>query len=61
MSFWALLCEILGRIMAASDDAFKEAVPGGECSLRVVVPAAMQELGYVRACDHLLEGGVALL
>ena len=50
--------------MATSDDAFREAVPGGECSQRVVVPAAMQELGctaYVRACDHLLEGGVAVL
>ena len=46
--------------MAASDDAFREAVPDGECSHRIVVPAAMQELGctaYVRACDHLPEIG----
>ena len=46
--------------MAASDDAFREAVPDGECSHRIVVPAAMQELGctaYVRACDNLPEIG----
>lgn len=38
------MCEILGRIIAASEDALSEAVPAGECSLKMVVPAAMQEL-----------------
>jgi hypothetical protein len=40
---------ILGRIREASEDAFEDAVPAGECSLRIVVPAAMQELQTVNA------------
>ena len=30
--------------MAAREEALREAVPAGECSLKMVVPAAMQEL-----------------
>jgi hypothetical protein len=35
---------ILGRIREASEEALEEAEPDGRCSLRIVVPAAMQEL-----------------
>jgi hypothetical protein len=38
---------ILGRIREASEEALDDAVPEGECSLRIVVPAAMQELRAV--------------
>lgn len=44
MSFCAVLCWILGRIREAREEAFDDAVPGCECSARMVVPWAMQEL-----------------
>lgn len=35
---------ILGRMREAREEAFVDAVFGGECSVRIVVPWAMQEL-----------------
>jgi len=44
VSFCAEVCVILGRMRDAREEALEEAVPDGECSLKIVVPAAMQEL-----------------
>lgn len=60
VSFCSLSCVIFGRITAASEEAFEEAVPAGECSVRIVLPDATQELmasQYVprikKSCDGL--------
>lgn len=51
MSFCGEVCEILGRMTEARDDADVEDVPGAEASTRIVVRFAMQELyKRVRIC-----------
>lgn len=38
VSFWAVVCEILGRMMLARDEALVDEVPGVVCSVRIVLP-----------------------
>ena len=42
-----MACEILGRITEAREDAWLDEVPGDVCSVRMVVPCAMQALSEV--------------
>lgn len=41
---------ILGRMRDAREEALEDAVPEGECSLRIVVPADTQE--YSKGADE---------
>lgn len=47
VSFCGLSCEIFGRMMEASDEAALDELPGEECSARMVVRCAMQELKLI--------------
>lgn len=44
VSFWDLSWEIFGRMIEARDEAAVDEAPGEECSARMVVRWAMQEL-----------------
>lgn len=57
VNFWGLSWAILGRIIDARDDAAVEDVPGEECSARIVVRWAMQEL-ELGACQCCPDGGL---
>lgn len=39
-----MLCEILGRITEAREEALVDEVPAVVCSVRIVLPCAMQAL-----------------
>lgn len=47
VSFCGLSCVIFGRMMEASDEAALDELPGEECSARMVVRCAMQELKLI--------------
>lgn len=53
MSFCGDEWEIFGRITEASDDAEVEEVPGEVCSVRIVVPWAMQAYSNCVGADGL--------
>lgn len=53
MSFCGDEWEIFGRITEASEDAEVEEVPGEVCSVRIVVPWAMQAYSNCVGADEL--------